>query len=384
MDPITQIQRLGWEWADDGLGTGLGPGVVVSVVANGRTLRAFVPLGRVWVTFDRELQAVGCVGCVTVGAPFSSVGFFGFVKKAVKSVGKAVSKAVPKAIKKAASTVVSSAKGAASAITRLPVVGPAVKAYSSLVTLPVQGVQQLVAGKRIDHIALNQFKTALSNARTLAPYAQTVVSFVPGVGQGLSAGIGAAAALSQGKPIDQALIEGVKSSLPGGPLAQAAFSVATDVVQGRPLTSAAINALPIAPAARTALIQGVAAARDLAAGKKVSQVVIDRALQNLPPEVQRAVQVGVAIGQAKNLQTGAVAAVQGATELAAVHSHGVAAAQQYARGVRSAPVIAAMRRAHVAQRALGTVVQQAQRGHPQATNVVNALRFLRAVPRRVA
>src|SRR5690606_20877823 len=107
-------------------------------------------------------------------------------------------------------------------------------------------------------------------------------------------------------------------------LAQAAFGVAADVVQGKPLTAAAVNALPIDPAARSALIQGVTAARDLAAGKKVSQVVLDRALQNLPPEVQRAVQVGVALGQAKNLQSGAAAAVQGAAQLAATHSQGVA------------------------------------------------------------
>lgn len=379
MDPVHQIRRLGWEWADDGLGLGLGPGVVLSVVVDGRTLRAFVPLSRVWLTFDRELQAVGCVGCVAVGAPFSSVGFLGAIKKAVKSVGKAASKVVPQAIKRAASTVVSTAKSAARSAAALPVVGPAVRAYGSLVTAPARAAQQLVSGQRIDRIAVSQLKSALANARTLAPYAQTVVSLVPGVGQGLSAGIGAAAALAAGRTIDQALIEGVRSSLPGGPLAQAAFGVAADVVQGKPLTAAAVNALPIDPAARSALIQGVTAARDLAAGKGVSQVVLDRALQNLPPEVQRAVQVGVALGQAKNLQSGAAAAVQGAVQLAATHSQGVAAAQQYARGVRNAPIIEAMKRAQVAQKALGTVVRQAQKGHPQANNVINALWMLRRV-----
>ncbi len=62
MNEIAQIQRLGWDWRSDGVGMGLGPGVLLSVVVGGQTLRAFVPLSHVWLAFDRELQSVGCVG----------------------------------------------------------------------------------------------------------------------------------------------------------------------------------------------------------------------------------------------------------------------------------------------------------------------------------
>ena len=54
MDEIAQIQRLGWDWRSDGLGIGLGPGVVLSVQINGRTLRAFVPLSHVWLAFSNH------------------------------------------------------------------------------------------------------------------------------------------------------------------------------------------------------------------------------------------------------------------------------------------------------------------------------------------
>ena len=68
-DEITLIQRLGWDWRDDGVGMGLGPGVLLSVVASGRTLRAFVPLSHVMLAFDNELQKVGCVGMAITMAP---------------------------------------------------------------------------------------------------------------------------------------------------------------------------------------------------------------------------------------------------------------------------------------------------------------------------
>lgn len=107
MDEITQIQRLGWEWKPEGIGSGTGPGVLLKVQVNGMLRRVFMPLSRVWVSFDHELQAVGCPSSQSVGAPFSVGGFFSFVKHAVQSVAK---KVVPKAIRRAANRVVSVAK----------------------------------------------------------------------------------------------------------------------------------------------------------------------------------------------------------------------------------------------------------------------------------
>jgi hypothetical protein len=387
MDEVAQIRRLGWDWRSDGMGLGLGPGVLLCVNVNGKTLRAFVPLSHVWLAFDSELQSVGCVGSQWVGAPFSVGGFFSFIKKAAKSLGSAAKKVVPKAIQRAASKVVATAKhygGAAwSAIKKVPVLGAVASATAALALLPANAASQLVQGKRIDKIALGQFKTALGSVKTLAPYVQTVVSFVPGVGQGISAGLGASLALAQGQSISNALIAAARGAIPGGPMAAAAFDVATAVAQGKPLDQVALNALPISPSAKAALVQGLHAAKALANGQNVAQVAIDTALHQLPPAAQKAVQIGVALGHAKNLQDAAGAAARGAVELASTSKAGSQAAAAFARGVRTPAVMTALQRAAHSQNALATVVRHAQAGHPQANRVVNALQMMRRSSRPV-
>jgi hypothetical protein len=377
---VAHIQRLGWDWRDDGLGLGLGPGVLLSIVVSGRTMRAFVPLAHVVLSFDRELQAVGCVGLAWVGDPASMGscgGFFKNLGNAIKSVAK---KIVPKVIQKAAVAVVKVAKKAATAIAKIPVLGTVLKAATSLALLPAKATAALVTGKRIDHIMVDQFKSALASVKTLAPYIQTVISFVPGIGQGISAGIGGALALAQGQSISAALLAAAKGAIPGGPVAQAAFSIASDVMQGKPIASIAINALPIGAAAKTALERGLAAAKDIAAGKNVATTVLDNAIKALPAQYQKAIQVGVALGHAKNLQQLAGAAVQGAAQLATASAAGKSAAAAIASGVRAPALFAAVEKAQAAQGALTQIVRQAQAGHPQATNIVKALQIMKAPP----
>lgn len=381
-DPaIAQIQRLGWDWRSDGVGLGLGPGVLLSVVVNGQTLRAFVPLTHVWLAFDQEMQAVGCVGSMWVGEPMSVGGFFSFIKKAAKSIGSVAKAVVPKAIQKAASSVINTATkyGAAAihAVNKIPVLGAITGAATSLALLPAAAASQLVQGKRIDQIAMGQFKSALGSVKTLAPYVQTVVSFVPGIGTGISAGIGGALALAQGQSITEAMMTAAKDAIPGGPAAQAAFSVASDAMQGKPITTIAVDAIPgISPQAKSALLQGLSAAKDLAAGKPVSQVALDTALHQLPPAYQKAVQVGVALGHAKNLQQAAGAAANGAAHLVNAVQQGQAAAQHMAAGFRTPAVLAAVQKAQAAHGALAQLVAHAQNGHPQAQQVVNAVRMM--------
>lgn len=388
MDAVALIQKLGWEWRSDGAGTGAGPGVQFSVqLKGGRVQRVFVPLSRVWVIFDQELQSVGCIGAASCGAPFSVGGFFSFVKKAASSVAKVATsavktvtkpvasvakKVVPKAIQRAAAKVVNVAKKAASFVA--PVLKNVTKAYGALVLLPATAAAQLLQGKRLDHIAVDQFKTAVRSAKTLAPYVQTVVSVVPGVGQGLSAGLGGALALAEGQSITQAVEAAVKSAIPGGPLAQAAFSVASGVMQGKPIDQIALNALPIGAAQKQLLARGLSAAKDLAAGKRVDQVLLDQALQQLPPQIQKAVQIGTAIGHAKNLQGALGAAAQGASALAANYARGIEAAKAFANGVRTPAVTNALHQAQASKVALTKIVAQAQQGHQQAQHIVNALR----------
>lgn len=381
MDAVASLQRLGWEWRPDGAGTGAGPGVQFTIQVSGRSQRVFVPLSRVWVIFDQELQRVGCVGAAQVGAPFSVGGFFSFVKKAASSVAKGfkqtVNKVVPKAIRRAAGKVVAVAKKAvssvANAIKKIPVLGTIAGAAASLALLPAVAASQLLQGRRIDHIAIDQFKRTVAGVKTLAPYVQTVISFVPGVGTGISAGLGGALALAEGKNITQAVEAAVKSSIPGGPAAQAAFSVASGVMQGKPIDQIAINALPIGNAEKDLLRRGLSVAKDLAAGKRVDQVLLDQAIKQLPPALQKAVQVGTAIGHAKNLQGALGAAAHGAQQLAGDYAKGLPAARAFAAGNRSAAVVAALHRAQASKDALAKIVSKAKQGHPQANHIMRAL-----------
>ncbi len=384
MDPIRQIQRLGWEWRPDGLGQGLGPGVVLAVKVDGKTIRAFVPLARVWLTFDQELSAVGCVGCASVGAPFTVGGLFSSIKKAVSGAAKSVvKKVVPKAIQKAATRVVNTAKQAVRTVAKIPGVKQIASVYKAgfnLVTLPQQAALRILSGQRIDKAGLATLQSAVKSARTVAPYVQTVMSLVPGVGTGISAGLGGALALAQGQPISEALLAAVRSAVPGGPAAQAAFAVASGALQGKPIDQIAINALPLDPSAKQAITRGLALAKDVAAGKNVAAGVLDTALNAVPPQYRTAIQTGVAMGRARSLQGLATSAVHSAANLAGTHAAGIAAAQQIARGARSPQLLAAVQRATTARNALTHVVQQANRGHTQAASIVHALNAFRRNP----
>src|ERR1041385_89052 len=56
--------------------------------------------------------------------------------------------------------------------------------------------------------------------------AATGLSFIPGIGQAVSAGMAAAAALGRGMNLKDAALAAARNALPGGPLAAAAFAAA--------------------------------------------------------------------------------------------------------------------------------------------------------------
>lgn len=74
------------------------------------------------------------------------------------------------------------------------------------------------------------------------PYAQAVLSFVPGIGTGVSAALGAASALAQGQSITDAALAAARGALPGGPVAQTAFDVGLSIAKGASPTEAALAA----------------------------------------------------------------------------------------------------------------------------------------------
>lgn len=109
-------------------------------------------------------------------------------------------------------------------------VGSAVSSVAApvahLVTSPISAAIHIAQGDNVLSTLANHFKDQVKNIKDVAPMAQAIVSFVPGVGSGINAAIAAGSALAQGQNISDALVSAAKNALPGGPLAAAAFDTA--------------------------------------------------------------------------------------------------------------------------------------------------------------
>lgn len=198
------------------------------------------------------------------------------------------------------------AKGAGSvggALSKVPIVGSGLHAvYDVGISGPLSLAANVASGQRVDKAALGSLKATLKDTKDLAPYVQTVISVVPGVGQGVSGAIGAASALASGKSITQALLEGAKGALPGGPIAKASFDIASAGVQGKPISEVALAALPLSNDQKKMVVASVHAARDIANGKKINESVFNAGKALLPKAAQDAMVTAVALAHAKNLQ----------------------------------------------------------------------------------
>lgn len=141
-------------------------------------------------------------------------------------------------------------------------------------------------GKRFDKALASAAKGQLESFTAVLPLAQIGLSFIPGIGQGINAALGAAMALAEGKPITEAFLAGLKNALPGGPLVKAAIDVgiksAIDVASGKRLDTIALNAvrsrIPGGPAAQKAFDMGLA----LAQAKNIQQAGLGAAAKFLP------------------------------------------------------------------------------------------------------
>jgi len=228
--------------------------------------------------------------------------------------------------------------------TKIPILGSIIG-----VTTPIHFVNaanNFANGQRVDRAAISVLNNKIKDYKDVAPYAASVISFVPAVGPGVGASIAAAAALADGKRWDEIAIEAAKGSIPGGNIAKAAFDVATAVAQGKPVDQVALAAIPADEKVKKAIAAGLALTKDLAAGKRVDQALLSRvndalniagvkgraadaissgaqltkdlaagkdvqkaliarlddAMKLAGPEVAKALQVGTAIGTAKTIQ----------------------------------------------------------------------------------
>ncbi len=241
------------------------------------------------------------------------------------------------------------------ALKKVPIVGAPLAAVYGVAVAPAALAESIASGARLDHALINNFKDTVSDVKSIAPYALTVVSFVPGVGQGVSGAMGAAMALANGHPLSEAVMAGIKSAIPGGQLAQSAFAATSAIAQGKRLDEAALSALPLPDAQKAALHTALNVASKIGKGEKVTDVALSEAMKQLPPEVAKAVHIGLAVGHAATIQK---------------HSH-VAAAKvtNVLNGVNSKNP----QRRKAALRAVAQTQNKAERGDPNAASMITFL-----------
>ena len=170
---------------------------------------------------------------------------------------------------------------------------------------------RLARGQKLGTALKGAVTGQIDAVRSQLKLAEMVAPFVPGIGSGVAAALGAANALAAGKPITEALISAARSSLPGGAVAQAAFDTAVNLARGQSIGDAALGAvrdrLPGGPAARAAFDGAMA----LAHGKKLQDAAYAAAGRILPPSPYAADALSFVrnVSQGRNIQKAALSVV---------------------------------------------------------------------------
>lgn len=185
------------------------------------------------------------------------------------------------------------------AVGEIPIVGTPLAVALDIAVAPVGLAQAIARGERIDEAVISNIKKQIKNVQDIAPYAQIVVSFVPGIGTGIGAAIAAGVALSEGKSITEAVVAAAQASIPGGPIAQAAFNVSYSVASGQPIDEVALAAVPLPPEQKELIKSGVSAAKALGDGKAVNEAIVKVVVDQLPgtPEQKKALTEGLVIAK---------------------------------------------------------------------------------------
>jgi hypothetical protein len=234
---------------------------------------------------------------------FSNVGFGWFGSKLTRSMGHFASNIVKTAGHEIGHVThtLQDAEGAVSGVIKhVPIIGGPIHSILDktfhIAMAPSDMVVSIAEGdSRIDRAVLKSLKNQVKDFQQIAPYAEMVVSLVPGVGQGIGAALAAGVALSEGQSISGVLKAGLMGAIPGGPLVQAAIETGVGVIQhvakgdkldfnviSQSAAGAASTALGLPPSAKNALIAGIAITGQIAKGKAIDKALTDGAISTLP------------------------------------------------------------------------------------------------------
>jgi hypothetical protein len=161
-----------------------------------------------------------------------------FLGKVFKKIGKAA-----KGVTQTVSKVGRSLEKALDSVNKIVPVGSVLSLTPMGMTMRyARSLGRIAAGENVFKVAGKFVKSGMKDVGQAVQLASTVASFVPGVGTGVAAALGAAGALAQGRPITEAVLAAAKGALPGGAIAAAAFDVASGLARGKSLSAAALGA----------------------------------------------------------------------------------------------------------------------------------------------
>jgi hypothetical protein len=247
-------------------------------------------------------------------------GFIKSVGRAIGSAARAVGKIGPvRDIARAASGIARTVSKAAETVGKIPILGDVARAGIGAARLAlgpaaiaIDAGSRLARGEDLGRALTGAVSGHIEAIRDQLKLAEMVAPFVPGIGTGVAAALGAANALAAGRPITEAVLAAARSALPGGKIAQAAFDVAMNLAKGKNIGEAALGALrdqlPGGPAAQAAFDTAL----NLAKGKNIGEAALAAARDRLPggPAAQAAFDTALNLAKGKNIGEAAVAAAR--------------------------------------------------------------------------
>lgn len=233
-----------------------------------------------------------------LGDVISSVG------KAVGSVTKAIDKVVP---------ISKIAKGVGDVVSAVDKVVPVSLLVPGGVLMRFAGdtVSRVARGENVLQAVGRAAGGVVGDVRKGLQLASMVAPFIPGIGTGVAAALGAASALANGEPITDAIIAAARTAIPGGAIAQTAFDMASNLAKGQNIGEAMLNTvrskIPDNPIARAAFDTGLA----LVKGQSLQQAVLSSAGKLLPksPFAETALSFVNKAMSGQNIQTAALSHV---------------------------------------------------------------------------
>ena len=241
--------------------------------------------------------ASGSVRVVTGGRRKKKKG--NFFKRTLKAAGRAAAAPVTmqiKAVKKVPKVI----KKTGRKIEKVPIIGRPMSANYDFYAEPIRFASSVVKNpKKVHRAAYNSAKRHIKMAQKAAPAMQIAAQALPGVGQGVSGAIAMGHALSKGASITEAGVAGLKGSIPGAPIYQAAFNIVADVKAGKKPSKIQLSTMNKYGVDGAKFSANVDAALD---GDLSAVAAIDADLKKLNPKDRKAVETGIALGAGKAYQ----------------------------------------------------------------------------------